>query len=67
MTEPRLTVQHLRQLKYCPSGAKAWCERHGLDWRALVQDGLPISQIEAIDDAFAVNASQLVREEHGRQ
>ena len=67
MTEPRLTVQHLRQLKFCPSGARQWCERHGLDWRQLVREGLPISQIEAVGDAFAMHASQLVREEHGQQ
>lgn len=47
----------------CAPGIRAWCERHGVDLRKLAEEGLPVEQIEAIDDAFAQRAAQLARAE----
>lgn len=47
----------------CAAGIRAWCDLHGVDLHKLAHDGLPVEQVEAIDDAFAQRAAALARAE----
>lgn len=47
----------------CAPGIRAWCDLHGVDLHKLAVEGLPVEQIEAIDDAFAQRAAALARAE----
>ncbi|TGC32435.1 hypothetical protein CW310_02085 [Pseudomonas citronellolis] len=40
-------------LGYCRPGAAKFFRRHGLDWWTFKEEGLPIEQIERIDDEMA--------------
>jgi len=54
---------HLRKARMCASGARQWCERYGLDWRALFQEGLPVEDVEATGDALGLQVAAVAREE----
>lgn len=65
----RVYMKHARAARLdgkpvtCAPGIRAWCDRHGVDLRKLAEEGLPIEQVEAIDDAFAQRAASLARAE----
>jgi hypothetical protein len=61
--EPLVKLEHVRALHYCSRGLRIWFERNGLDWPEFCRNGLPASQIEAVDDAMAQAAAKLAREE----
>lgn len=69
MTEIRITMQHVRAAKLggvgvlCASGVRDWCARHDIDLRQLAEQGMPISQAEAIDDAYAQRVVAIARAE----
>lgn len=48
--------------KYCNKGARAFFDRHGLDWGAFVSKGVPIEQIEQTGDAMALAVIDRIRE-----
>lgn len=60
-----VTMAHVRAAKLggagvlCAPSIRAWCDRHGIDMRTLTQQGLPLSQVQAIDDAFAQRAAAI--------
>lgn len=54
MSDLIVTTRHLftipgysRRRGFCRGQSRAWFERHGLDWRAFVRDGIPAAQMEA--------------------
>ena len=59
--------------RYCAPGMRAFCRRHGLDFRAFLRGGLPASVIEKTGDAMAQRAVANARAEraegadHGQQ
>lgn len=63
MTEPRVTMAHIRRVHFCARGARAFFERYGLDWSAFLREGIPASQLEATGDALAARVCALAREE----
>lgn len=63
MTEPTVTLEHCRRLGYCSRGLRAFFLRHGLDWDAFRDGGLPADTIAATGDAMAVEAARLARSE----
>lgn len=69
MSEIRITMQHVRAAKLggagvlCAPSIRVWCERHHVDLRQLAEEGLPISQAEAIDDAYAQRVVAIARAE----
>lgn len=50
MTGVRVTFNDLDALGYCRRGARAFFERHGLNWSLMMQGGVPAEQVEHIDD-----------------
>lgn len=71
-TDLRVTMQHARAARLdgkpvaCAPSIRAWCALHGVDLHQLAREGLPIAEVEAINDAFAQRAAQLAREEAER-
>lgn len=50
----------------CADGIRGWCARHGIDLRQFVRYGMPVEQLERIDDAFAARVAALARQEAHR-
>jgi hypothetical protein len=61
VTDPLVTMQHVRAAHMCSRGARAFFERHGLDWRKFLTQGLPASTIEATGDAMARKVAEVAR------
>lgn len=53
-------MQDIRGL-VCVIGARAFCRRHGLDWRRFVRTGLPETEVLATGDAMAARAVEYAR------
>ncbi len=49
------------------SGARQWWAHNGFDWSDFVTNGIPVEQLEATGDKFALDVSAIARTEHGRQ
>lgn len=64
MTEPVVTLEDCRTLKYCASGIRAFFVRHALDWATFRRHGLPASVLDRTGDAMAIAAANVAR---GRQ
>ena len=48
----RVTVQDIRAARYCLPGVRPWFRRHGLDWQAFLDHGLPAETLRATGDAL---------------
>lgn len=65
-----VTIEHARAAKLdgegmlCAPGIRAWANRHGLDIRTLVSEGLPVEEAERIGDAFSLRAAAIARAEY---
>lgn len=59
--EIMVTVADVRAIQFCARGARQWFTRHGLDYTEFVTRGLPISQVEAVNDALGKMAAQQAR------
>lgn len=62
-----ILVQH-RHLKtsevnFCNKGARAFFQRHGLDWQAFLGEGIPEEQLIATNDAMAMKVVEQARRE----
>jgi hypothetical protein len=64
MTDIVVKMEHVRAAKMCSRGARAFFERHNLDWNTFIREGLPVEQIEATGDAMALQVAEVAR---GRQ
>lgn len=64
-----ITMRHVRAASIggrgvnCAEGVLHYCRIHDIDIRKLLVEGLPISQAEKIDDAYARRVVQIAREE----
>jgi hypothetical protein len=54
-------MEHVRAARMCSRGARAFFERHGLDWQRFLAEGLPAEQIEATGDAMALKVVEVAR------
>ena len=63
MSEIRVTMRHIRQCKMCSRGARAFFERHGLDWPEFLRSGVPVEALEQTGDAMALQVAAAAREE----
>lgn len=64
----RIRVSDLRACGVCPR-ARFWFERHGLDWRAFVREGIEVEALRATGDQLSlidrVEAAAQEREARG--
>ena len=49
----RVTIQDARELGFCVGGTRTFLERHGLDFKAFLRDGLDAQDLLATGDAMA--------------
>jgi hypothetical protein len=63
MSEPLVTLAHVRALNYCSRGLRAFFLSKGLDWNTFRTTGLPADVIEATGDDMAIKAAALARQE----
>jgi len=58
----RVTVDDYRAAGLCSSGVRRACTTFGIDFRRLVREGIPIVEIEHIDDANLQNVITKAKE-----
>jgi hypothetical protein len=67
-----VTIQDIRAARYCLPGVRPWFRRHGLDWQAFLDAGLPAGTLRATGDALvepviaAAKARETAAVAHGR-
>jgi len=66
MTEPRVTMRHIREEHLCASGARFFFNRYGLDWSRFLREGIPADELEATGDALVAGVVARAREEAAR-
>lgn len=54
-------MEHVRAVRMCSRGTRAFFERHGLDWQTFLKDGLPAEMLEATGDAMALQVVEVAR------
>jgi len=47
-----VTLAHARELQYCSKGIRQFCERHGIDFYRFRHGGIPVEELQGIDDAM---------------
>lgn len=58
-----VTMRHVRKCCMCSRGARAFFERHGMDWGEFLKNGLPVEAFEATGDAMAIQVADAARAE----
>ena len=53
MNANHVTIQDIRDVGYCASGARRWFEAHGLDFRHFMGNGISAADLLATGDALA--------------
>ena len=48
----RVTIQDLRDARYCLAGVRPWFRRHGLDWQDFLARGVEADRLRATGDAL---------------
>jgi hypothetical protein len=48
----RVTIQDLRDARYCLAGVRPWFRRHGLDWQAFLDSGIEADRLRTTGDAL---------------
>jgi len=61
VNEIRVTVEHVRAARLCSAGMRVWLDHHGIDFGTFLRDGVPVEQLEATGDAFALHVSAIAR------
>lgn len=61
----RITTDHTSAVDYCQRGTFASCKKLGIDYRRLVKEGIPIEELEHIDDEMVQRVLRIARAEHG--
>jgi hypothetical protein len=57
-----ITWQHVLAAGYClHRGARQWCAANGVSFRVLMTDGIPIAEVEKLDDAMARRVIEVAR------
>lgn len=56
-----VTMRDVRSVHSCSRGAKAFGERHGLDWNDFLQNGIDASLLDATGDAMAKRITDYAR------
>ena len=63
MSEPDLiTMDDIRKAGHCARGARDWFERHDLDFRAFLKQGISVEKFLISGDALAQRVVELKRE-----
>jgi len=61
-----VTMRDLREAKICGRGARIFFEKHQLDWRAFVKQGINSEDLSATQDAMALHVVEVANARRGR-
>ena len=61
--ELKVELKHLRQLGYCRKGARKVCAEIAVDWNQLRTTGIPLTQLESVNDVAVQKLIALVKEQ----
>ena len=61
--ELKVELKHLRQLGFCRKGARKVCAAIGVDWNQLRTIGIPLTQLEPINDVSVQQLVTLVKDQ----
>ena len=56
-------MKHVRKCKMCSRGARAFFDRHGLDWNEFLKSGVTVESLVATGDAMAKQVADAARAE----
>ena len=59
--DPVVRMRDIRRAHLCSRGARAFFRAHGLDWDRFLREGIPTSELEATQDAMALEVVRMVR------
>lgn len=62
MEDVIVRVEHLREAKMCVRGVRQWFARHGLDFDRFLTEGIPASEVEALNDALGNMVVKIARD-----
>lgn len=62
--EVTVTMRHVRAAKICALGSRTFFERHDLNWKDFVKNGISSERLEAIGDPIALKAVAAARAEN---
>lgn len=65
----RVTIQDLRNARYCLAGVRPWFRRHGLSWQEFLEHGIAADRLRATGDALVepvIEAAETREHTHGR-
>jgi hypothetical protein len=48
----KVTIQDLRDARYCLAGVRPWFRRHGLNWQDFLAHGIEADRLRATGDAL---------------
>jgi len=48
----RVTIQDLRDARYCLAGVRPWFRRHEFDWQDFLAHGIDADRLRATEDAL---------------
>jgi hypothetical protein len=61
--EPRIYFRHMRRAKLCAQGGRAWAARNGFSWSDFIANGIPVSAVAHLNDAFLARVLAEVEKE----
>ena len=61
----RVTIQDIRAARYCLPGVRPWFRRHGLNWQAFLDAGIPAETLRATGDALVEPVIRMAEERAG--
>lgn len=59
----RVCMRHIRAANMCSRGARAFFERHRLDWADFLHNGIDAQELLGTGDAMAAEVVQVAQEE----
>lgn len=57
----KVRMEDVRAAKMCSSGARAFFQRHGLDWQEFLRDGIEAEILVKTGDAMALQVVEVAR------
>lgn len=57
-----LTINDCRKVGFCVKGVRRACVVHGFDFKVMVRSGLPLEQMDLLDDINVKRACDKARE-----
>ena len=55
----KITMQHMRQAKYCNRGARLWFKAHGMDFSDFRKNGLDADTLRKLGDPMGLRLLEI--------